>query len=57
MKEGQKLQYIGKGFIGFHPAYTEMEFISNEGNDSYWVFYRGGCIRGKMIVYKHEVKI
>lgn len=33
MKTGQKLEYIGKGFIGFNPEITEMEFISQEGLD------------------------
>lgn len=57
MKKGQKLQYIGKGFIGFHPHFTEMEFISNEGLNDYWVDYKGGTLQGKMLVRKSEVKI
>ncbi|NRA92182.1 MAG: hypothetical protein HRU26_05760 [Psychroserpens sp.] len=57
MKKGQKLQYIGKGFIGFHPHFTEMEFISNEGLNDCWVNYKGGTLQGKMLVRKSEVKI
>lgn len=58
MKKGQKLQYIGKGFIGFHPHFTEMEFISKEGLNDYWVNYKGSPqIKGKMLVRKSEVKI
>ena len=49
MKKGQKLQYIGKGFIGFHPHFTEMEFISNDGLNDYWVNYKGGTLQGKAV--------
>ena len=56
MTKGQKLEYIGKGFLGFHPHYTEMEFISEDNND-YWVYYSGGTIQEKMLVRKSEVKI
>ena len=56
MKTGTKLEYIGKGFIGFHPHYKEMEFISQEGLNDYWVYYKGGSIKDKMLVRKSEVK-
>ena len=56
MKRGQKLQYIGKGFIGFHPHFTEMTFIHKEGENDYYVYYYGGTIKGKMLVRKSEVK-
>jgi len=57
MKKGQILNYIGKGFIGFHPHFTEMIFISEEGNFDYLVYYSGGTIQGEMLVSKTEVEI
>ena len=57
MKKGQKLQYIGKGFIGFHPHFKEMEFISKEGVNDYLVHYSGNTFQGKMLVRKSEVII
>ena len=56
MKAGQKLEYIGKGFIGFHPHHREMLFLEKEGENDYWVDYKGGTINGKMLVRKSEVK-
>ena len=38
MKKGQKLKYTGTGFIGFHPAYTEMTFIEMDGRNDLWVY-------------------
>ena len=55
MNNGQKLQYIGKGFLGYNPIYTEMSFISNEGANDLWVWYFGGDFKGKMLVRKSEV--
>jgi hypothetical protein len=51
MKKGQKLKYTGTGFIGFHPAYTEMTFIEMDGRNDLWVYYHGSpSIKGKMLV-------
>ena len=55
MKKGQKLQYIGKGFLGFHPHFTEMIFLSRKGFDLE-VYYNGDSIKGKMLVRESEVK-
>ena len=55
MKNGQKVQYIGKGFIGFNPIYTEMIFLSKDGFD-YWVYYFDGTKNIKMLVRSSEVK-
>ena len=55
MKRGQKLQYIGKGFIGFHPHFTEMTFIHKEGEmiRSGWCAY--SC--GKEDLFKKWAKL
>ena len=54
MKNGQKAQYVGKGFIGFNPIYTEMIFISKENFD-YLVYYFDGTKNIKMLVRSSEV--
>lgn len=58
MKAGQKLQYIGKGFIGFNPEYTEMEFAMNDivSDFDIWVNYFNGGNTYRMMVRKSEVK-
>ena len=56
LTEGDKLKYIGKGFIGFHPQFLEMEFIEKDGNFDYWVMYKGGSVKGKMLVRNTEVE-
>jgi len=55
MKNKQKLQYIGKGFIGFNPIYKEMIFISKK-NCYYLVYYFDGTKNIKMLVRSSEVK-
>jgi len=54
MKKGQKLQYIGKGFLGFNPEQTTMYFSANviSSINDIWVSYNGLG----MIVRKSEVK-
>jgi hypothetical protein len=51
MKKDDKVQYIGKGFLGFKPDQTEMTIIEVFAHD-YMVDYYGR----EMLVYKHEVK-
>lgn len=52
MKKGQKLNYIGLGFLGFDPEDTEMIYISKIG----------GCLKvtykkTEMAVRVHEVEL
>tara|TARA_R100001244_G_scaffold103586_1_gene76981 strand:- start:243 stop:431 length:189 start_codon:yes stop_codon:yes gene_type:complete len=57
MEKGQKLKYIGTGFIGFHPSYTDMEFIKNDGDHDLWVSYQSDMGRiPKMLVRTYEVE-
>jgi len=57
MEKGQKLKYVGKGFIGFHPSYTEMTFIEKDGDHDIWVSHQleHGRIP-RMLVRNSEVK-
>lgn len=50
MKKGEKVKYIGKGFLGFDQNDTEMIVFEIESHDL-WVEYKGG----RMLVRKHEV--
>lgn len=50
LKEGDKLKYIGKGFLSFDPEVTEMSFLQESGFD-YLVKYKGMTVR----VRRHEV--
>ena len=55
MKKGTKLQYIGKGFLGFDPNYTEVAFICKRGFDLE-VKYKSPKCNGKLLVRESEVK-
>jgi hypothetical protein len=55
MKNGQKLEYIGKGFVGFHKDYKTMTFVKQEGNEV-WVNYHNPTSCFNMVVSPHEVK-
>lgn len=58
MKQGQKLQYIGKGFWGFIPNQTTMTFVMNDivSENDIWVDYFNGGETYRMMVRKSEVK-
>lgn len=49
--KGQKVKYIGKGFISFDPLHAEMEVIEHEGKFDLWVEYKGH----KMLVSNYEI--
>ncbi len=52
--EGEKVKYIGKGFIGYDETQTEMTIISKVPNTlmSYLVKY----LKMEVVVYAHEIK-
>ena len=54
MKKGQKLQYIGKGFLNYIPEQPIMYFAMNDltSNFDIWVDYNGY----RLMVRKSEVK-
>jgi len=52
MKIGDKVQYIGKGFLSFDKNDTEMIIVSVEKFD-FWVLYKGR----KILVRDYEVEI
>jgi len=58
MKQGQKLQYIGKGFWGFNSEHTTMTFAMNciVSKNDIWVDYFNGEETYRMMVRKSEVK-
>lgn len=58
MKQGQKLQYIGKGFLGFNPEHTTMTFAMNDtvSKNDIWVDYFNGGETYRILVRKSEVK-
>ena len=51
MKTGDKVKYIGKGFLGFNPLNTEMIIITESPPFDYYVEYNGKV----MLVSKHEI--
>lgn len=55
MKKGQKLQYIGKGFLNYNPEQPFMFFAMNDivSDNDIWVDYNGY----RILVRKSEVKI
>ena len=57
MRQGQKLQYIGKGFLGFNPEHTAMVFSMNDivSKNHIWVNYFNGFGTYRIIVRKTEV--
>ena len=52
-QNGDKLVYVGKGFLGFDPADTEMIFISKDGFADAYVIYKGN----RMLVRLHEIEL
>jgi hypothetical protein len=53
-KEGDKLTYLGRGFIGFVPDERDMEYLSKDERypRDHWVMYKGI----KLLVMDHEIK-
>ena len=58
MEQGQKLQYIGKGFLGFNSEHTTMTFAMNDivSENDIWVDYFNGGETYRVMVRKSEVK-
>ncbi len=54
MKKGQKLQYIGKGFLNYNPEQPIMYFATKDlvSENDIWVDYNGY----RLMVRKSEVK-
>ena len=50
MKNGDTVNYRGKGFLNFDKKITSMKVLKVESNDV-WVEYKGT----KMMVRKHEI--
>ena len=50
MKVGDKVKYIGKGFLNFDKKITEMVITSIE-NHNFWVVYKGK----KLLVRDYEI--
>ena len=56
MKPGQKLEYIGKGFLGFNPDYTEMRFGTEDGDHDLIVTYKSDRVNiPDLLVRRSEV--
>lgn len=51
MKNGDKVEYIGKGFLGFDKSDTQMSVVKVEKHDV-WVLYKGR----EMLVRDYEVR-
>ena len=49
--KGEKVKYIGKGFIGHDRSHTEMIIINKVDHMSYKVLYRDFTVE----VYSHEI--
>ena len=52
MNKGDKVKYIGRGFIGFMPAHSTAEFIRDVGRKNAEVLYNGY----KVLVCKREIE-
>ena len=52
MTKGDKVKYIGRGFVGFIPTRSTAEFIRYVGRKNAEVLYNGY----KILVYKHEIE-
>lgn len=54
MKHGDKLKYIGRGFLGYDPKEPHMKFLKKDETHSsdLWVLYLGR----EMLVQAHEVE-
>lgn len=53
-KAGDKMEYIGKGFLGFDPNDRTMTYMGRHENSQHdiWVEYKGA----PLVVMEHEVK-
>lgn len=51
-KPGQKIEYIGKGFLGFIKTEPHATFLNYTGLTDAYIMYKGD----KVLVRKYEIK-